>query len=212
MARPKRYFQMPDVYEPNNVTHTSDEFDVPAKNEAGQSDRIWLHLPPELLGWLDSHVKSGQFPFVRVGDAARYCILLGCTQMSLLEPQLPDYRDVIEAAARMVRQKEMCASVMGHLDEVKKFVDQLHMNKAWSEIVDLLEQERANAKRMAKCSPYWSTRWEEELQKRFFDIGELASLRCMQRSVKEESVAEDPSVRFVDLRPSRAYHTETEGD
>ena len=203
MARNPRRFMMPDIDSPDwknpGKQHSFDEFYIPAKDEEGTSHRIYCNIPGELYGWLDTVVASQKFPFQRTGDLVRYAIYLALCQLSNIEQGVPDMRVIIQRTARVLWQKEAEANVVGHLDELAAAVAKLQKLHAWSELLDLLASERRGAEQMCQCpgSSYWGRYWVEELSARFSHLEQIAKSKL-------------PAVHYIDLRPSQAYHDESE--
>lgn len=193
MARPKRYFTMPEIDQPDpepGFQHSSDEFVVPSTDEEGQSVRAQFRCPGELMDWMGSIVASKKFPFMREGDLMRYGAKLACIQLSRIEKSVPCLEHTLERQEAAVRQRMYAARVVRHCDHLGEQLEELRKLGAWGEITWILAAEHRAADKQVESEPFWGRRWKEELDTRF------AHLRTQATSKLE----------YIDLRPSQAYH------
>jgi len=202
MAKNPRRYMMPDIDSPDwrnpGKQHDFDEFYVASKDENDEHKRIYSTLPLILYKWMQTILDSRKFPFQREGDLIRYAIHLTCCQLSNIEQDVPDLREIIEASNRIALQRELESSVMSVLDRSVGILNNFRKHEGWNQIVDYLAAQRQNAEKMSrdKDGEFWGRRWAEELQSRFGDLEFLAKAKV-------------PPVRYIDLRPSQAHDGET---
>lgn len=195
MARQKRYFQMPDIDQPDpepNFQHSSDEFVIPASDEHGHSVRAQFRLPQQLFEWGSQIVNSRKFPFQRDADLMRYGYYLACVQLCRIDNKVPDFQGAIDRAAAVVRKRMYGVSLLKHVDQLAIEIDDLVKYEAWGEIIYMLAGEHRAADRATRKEPYWGQRWKDELHRRFDHTRAHAESRI--------------GTSFVDLRPSHAEH------
>jgi len=202
MASSPRRFMMPDIDDPGwknpGKQHTFEEFYIPAKDEDGNSHRVYCNIPGELYGWLSHVFASKQFPFQREGDMIRYAIYLLLCQLCNIDQSIPDMRELVRRSARVVWFNEAQDHVMSHLDYVGTVLKRMGEHQAWSQVLALLESEKQSAAEMNTLpgAEFWGRIWAEELAKRFGDLEFLAKSKL------------PPPPPTIDIRPSHAHHEE----
>lgn len=195
MAR-KRYFQMPDIDQPDpepGFQHSSDEFIVPTADEDGETVRIWTTVPKSLHGWLGEIVHSDKFPFRYDSDLVRYGIYLACVQLSRIERAVPNLQGKIDGMRRVVNTRMAAASVDEHVSHFAEELEKLRKKKAWGEILYLFKAEKRSAEDFTCQEPYWGRRWREGLEERCADVALLAASQMDLMTKDRPSISLKPS-------------------
>jgi hypothetical protein len=200
MAR-KRYFQMPDIDQPDpepGFQHTSDEFMVPSVDEDGEKVRAWCTLPGKLHAWMADIVLSRKFPFRYEGDLMRYGVYLACQQLCRIDRSVPNLEASIDAMKRAVNMRTLAASVDDHVRYFAAEIEKLQKQRAWGEILYLLAAEKRTAAAYAAQEPYWGQRWQEGIRQHCQDAEVLATAQM------DEILKQRPGGGYISLKPSDA--------
>lgn len=148
------------------------DYIVPAQDNKGHSERLWVRVQPMLDRQLDIIKSSKHFPFRTKGDVVRYCV----------------DKTVRELLSTAEKAGERLASVMTQVDVIKDFVrDEIYhqdfistfedFNRAIQRYVGtgalgeakrMIAQVDAYIDRMPEC--YWKTEYKKKMDK---DYGHL---------------------------------------
>lgn len=165
------------------------EFNVPASDHKGHSERLWCRVQPSMDREVDTIVSSRKWPFKTKGDFCRWAVWEGIKKIHGMEPVPNSMLVVAEAMIRTAQATESWITFQKSVDQAEHTVKMLMGVGNEREVWKLLSSLRSMVEGMEEEN--WRQSYMDEFKKRFGHIlaqqkGKAVPLNRMRKTTEAE--------------------------
>lgn len=177
----------------DNMGYDPTEFSIPASDDKGHSEKLWVKLPPEYAHEITAIVHSPLFPWTTPAALIRWCIHHGLKFLFSLKVEHPNHFAMIEANNRIVQRYELASAFGRSIERASEQVNTLIAQGAKAEAARMINELRASAKKMPPG--FWRDKYIGDIETRFgYLISNLSKPASLVPREEDDGFAYDPSV------------------